>query len=168
MFLFLVCIVLLFSCQKSSDQSAPQEPTKIITVQTDQTDKKIAQIAEDAQNTLPGFFRQLTRADAKEEHFCIKYPFKADEGSGINMEQVWLTGIHFKNGIYYGFLASTPRHLGGMKKGDKVMFDTDTITDWMYVRGGRIIGGDSIKYLLEKTPEYQRNDKERELLRMLH
>jgi uncharacterized protein YegJ (DUF2314 family) len=55
-----------------------------------------------------------------------------------------------------------------MKKGDKVMFDTDTVTDWMYVRGGRIIGGDSIKYLLGKIPEDQRSDEERELLRMLH
>jgi uncharacterized protein YegJ (DUF2314 family) len=137
-------------------------------MQIGQTDKEIAQIAEDARNTLPGFFRQLTRADTKEEHFCIKYPFKADEGSGVNMEQVWLTGIHFKNGIYYGFLASAPRHLSGMKKGDKVMFDTDTVTDWMYVRGGRIIGGDSIKYLLKKIPEDQRSDEERELLRMLH
>jgi uncharacterized protein YegJ (DUF2314 family) len=137
-------------------------------MQAEQTDEKILQIAEDARNTLPGFFRQLTRANAKEEHFSIKYPFTADDGSGVNMEQVWLTGIHFKNGIYYGFLASAPRHLSGMKKGDKVMFDTDTITDWMYVRGGRIIGGDSIKYLLEKIPEDQRSDEERELLRMLH
>jgi len=161
-------IIFLFSCQKSSNQPAPQGPAKPITMQADQTDKKILQIAEDARNTLPGFFRQLTRADAKEEYFCIKYPFKADDGSGVNMEQVWLTGIHFKNGIYYGFLASAPRYLNGMKKGDKVMFDTDTITDWMYVRGGRIIGGDSIKYLLEKIPEDQRSDRERELLRMLH
>jgi uncharacterized protein YegJ (DUF2314 family) len=137
-------------------------------MQVGQTDKDLAQIAEEARNTLPGFFRQLTRADTKEEHFCIKYPFKADEGSGVNMEQVWLTDIHFKNGIYYGFLASAPRHLSGMKKGDKVMFDTDTVTDWMYVRGGRIIGGDSIKYFLKKIPEDQRSDEERELLRMLH
>ena len=164
----LTCVILFISCQKSSDQPTPQEPAKTITIQIGQTDKEIAQIAEDARNTLPGFFRQLTRADAKEEHFCIKYPFKADEGSGVNMEQVWLTGIHFKNGIYYGFLASAPRHLSGMKKGDKVMFDTDTVTDWMYVRGGRIIGGDSIKYLLRKIPEEQRSDEERELLRMLH
>jgi len=164
---FLACAVLLFSCQKSSDQPALREPAAVITMQIDHGDRKIEQIAEDAQNTLPGFFRQLTRADVKEEYFCIKYPLKADDDSGVNMEQVWLTGIHFKNGIYYGYIASAPRYLSGMKKGDKVMFDTDTITDWMYVRGGRIIGGDSIKYLLGKVPEDQRSDEERELLRML-
>jgi uncharacterized protein YegJ (DUF2314 family) len=165
---FVVGIILLFSWQKSSDRPAPQEPDKTITIQADRNDKHIVQIAEDARNTLPGFFRQLTRADTREDHFCIKYPFTADDGSGVNTEQVWLTGIHFKNGIYYGFLASAPRHLSGMKKGDKVMFDTDTITDWMYVHSGRIIGGDSIKYLLEKIPENQRSDEERELLRKLH
>jgi uncharacterized protein YegJ (DUF2314 family) len=126
---------------------------------------EILQIGEDARNTLPGFFRQLARG-GEAEHFCVKYPFVADDDSGINTEQVWLTGIHFKNGVYYGILANTPLHLGNLKKGDKVTFSMDEITDWMYVRNGKIIGGDSIKYFLEKVPEYQRREGERELLRM--
>jgi uncharacterized protein YegJ (DUF2314 family) len=136
-------------------------------MQEDQFDEEILQISEDARNTLPGFFRQLTRGGGA-EHFCVKYPFAADEDSGINTEQVWLTGIYFKDGLYYGILTNTPRHLGRLKKGDKVTFNMDEITDWMYVRGGKITGGDSIKYLLEKIPEYQRGEGERELLRMFN
>jgi uncharacterized protein YegJ (DUF2314 family) len=134
-------------------------------MQEDQFDGEILQISEDARNTLPAFFRQLTRG-REAEHFCVKYPFTADEDGGVNAEQVWLTGISFKNGIYYGILSNTPRYLGNLKKGDKVTFNMDEITDWMYVRGGKIVGGDSIKYLLEKIPEYQRSDGERELLGM--
>jgi uncharacterized protein YegJ (DUF2314 family) len=134
----------------------------------DDHNEKMAQIAEDAQDTLSGFFRHLNRTDAEEDHFCVKYPFAVDDDSGINREQLWLTGIQFKNGLYYGILANTPQHLSGMKKGDKVLFNMDNITDWMYVRGGKIMGGDSIKYLLEQIPQHQLSDSEHKLLRMLH
>jgi uncharacterized protein YegJ (DUF2314 family) len=130
----------------------------------EQADGEILQIAEDARNTLSGFFRHLNRPGAGEKEFCVKYPFPTNDYGG--MEQVWLTGIYFKNGMYYGVLASSPRQLNGMKKGDTVTFEADSITDWMYIRYDKIIGGYSIKYLLEKVPENQRSDKEFKLLQM--
>ena len=133
-----------------------------------QDDREIVRIAEDARNTLPVFFRYLTRAGANAGKDCyVKCPFLADEDSGVDREQVWLTGIQFNNGRYLGVLASAPRHLKGRKKGDMVVFEMDAITDWMYVQDGKITGGESIKYLLQKIPEERRSDRERELLRML-
>ena len=158
--LFLLCAVLLFSCEK------PSEPPEVTVVQVYQDDAEITRIAEDARNTLSVFFRFLNRAGGGKDCY-VKYPFMADEDSGIDKEQVWLTNIQFSNGKYFGVLTGSPRHLSGMKRGDRVIFDMEAITDWMYVRGGRIIGGESIKYLLGKIPEEQRNDRERELLRML-
>jgi len=137
-------------------------------MQAYQDDGEIARIAEDARNTLPVFFRHLAGGGANAGKDCyVKYPFVADEDSGVDREQVWLTGIQFNNGAYYGVLANTPRYLSGMKKGDRVIFEIDAITDWMYVRDGKITGGESIKYLVEKIPEDRRSDRERELLRML-
>jgi len=159
--LFLLCTVLLFSCEK------PADPPQITIMRVDQDDAEIERIAEDARNTLYVFFRYLTRAGAKGEHCYVKYPFTADDDSGVNREQIWLTGIQFKNGRYFGVLAGAPLYLSGMKKGDTVIIDMDTITDWMYVQSGKIIGGESIKYLLGRIPEDQRSDREQELLRML-
>jgi len=159
----LLCAVLLFSCEKSS------EPAEAAVMRVYQDDMEIARIAEDARNTLPIFFRYLTSAGAHAGKDCyVKYPFFADEDSGIDKEQIWLTSIQFSNGRYFGVLANAPRHLSSMKKGDRIIFDIDAITDWMYVRGGKITGGESIKYLLEKTPEDQRNDRDRELHGMFY
>jgi len=159
--LFLVCAMLLFSCEK------PAKLPESTVIPVYQDDGEIARIAEDARNTLPVFFRYLTRAGSSDDCY-VKYPFLADDDSGVDREQVWLTGIQFNNGRYFGVLASDPRHLSGKKKGDVVLIDMEAITDWMYVRGGKIIGGESIKYLLERIPEERRSDHERDLLRMLN
>jgi uncharacterized protein YegJ (DUF2314 family) len=135
-------------------------------MQVDQDDEEILQIAEDARNTLSGFFRHLNRPGAGEKQFCVKYPFPTGNDNG--MEQLWLTGIYFKNGKYYGILEGSPTHLNGMKKGDTVIFEADSITDWMYIRHDKIIGGYSIKYLIEKIPENQRSDREFKLLQMFY
>ena len=157
----LLCAVLLFSCEKSS------EMTEVAVMPVYQDDMEIVRIAEDARNTLPVFFRYLTGAGNAGKDCYVKYPFLADEDSGIDKEQIWLTDIQFNSGRYFGVLANAPRHLSGMNRGDRVIFDVEAITDWMYIQGGKIIGGESVKYLLEKIPEDQRNDRERELLRML-
>ena len=156
----LLCAVLFFSCEKSS------EPPKVTVMPIYQDDMELTRIAEDARRTLSVFFRQLTRTSAGKDCY-VKCPFTADEGSGVDREQIWLTGIQFRNGKYFGVLTSSPRYLSGMKRGDRVAFDIDAITDWMYIRSGKITGGESIKYLLEKVPEDQRSDREREFLRML-
>ena len=158
----LLCAILLLSCEK-----APKPPESAV-MQVYQDDMEIARIADDARSTLPVFFRYVTGGGANAGKDCyVKYPFLADEDSGVDREQIWLIDIQFNNGRYYGVLANTPRYLGGMKKGDRVDFEIDAITDWMYIRGGKITGGESIKYLLEKIPEEQRSDRERELLKML-
>jgi uncharacterized protein YegJ (DUF2314 family) len=161
-----LCIVFLFSCRKSYKLAMSGESARTM-LQAYQTEK-MTRIAEDAQDTMPGFFRHLNRKDSGSDYFCIKYPFAVNDDSGITGEQLWLTGIHFKNGIYYGIIANNPQHLNGMKKGDTVIFEMDNVTDWMYVRNGKITGGESIKYLLDQIPQNQLDSKEHKLLGMLY
>ena len=162
----LVCTLLFLSCEKMAVLFALREPARIMLM--DQADEELVRIAEDAQNTLHRFFRQLNRPGAGESGFSVKYPFAVDDESDIGTEQVWLTNIQFKNGSYFGSLNSDPRYLNGKKKGDRVIFMADAITDWMYIRNGNIIGGYSIRYLLERIPEEQRSDSERKLLQMFN
>jgi len=161
MFFLLLCGLLFMSCDRQ-----PVEQARAETAYTEQYDGEILRIAEDARRTLPIFFRQLTRGDPRESGFSIKHPFRADNGSGIGMEQLWLNGIHFKDGEYFGVLASIPLYVSGLQKGDTVALDMDAVTDWMYVRDGKIAGGRSIKYLLEQIPESRRSEEQRKMLQM--
>jgi uncharacterized protein YegJ (DUF2314 family) len=108
---------------------------------------------------MPGFFRNLARPEAGASNFYVKYPLN----SGDYTEQVWLGNIRFKKGIYYGNIANTTSLPHGKKR---VTIDTEQITDWMYIQDGKIIGGRSIKYLLEKIPEDERSDDQRKIMLM--
>jgi uncharacterized protein YegJ (DUF2314 family) len=136
------------------------------TIEIEQSDKEIERIADNARRALPIFFRNLTRPENGANNFYVKYPLSSDDG-GVEpkvLEQVWLGGIRFKDNTYYGTLANTTSSPDGKNK--EVIIDTDKITDWMYVQGGKIMGGQSIKYLLEKIPEDQRSEDQRRILRM--
>jgi uncharacterized protein YegJ (DUF2314 family) len=160
MFFFFLCAFLFLSCDRAVKDVSHAPSTAI---EIEQSDEEIARIAENAGRTLPIFFRNLARPETGAGNFCVKYPLTADDNS---IEQVWLGGIHFKDGVYYGSLANTAMRLDSMKKGGTITFDPDAITDWMYIQDGKIIGGRSIKYLLEKIPEEERSERQRKILQM--
>ena len=148
--IFLIIGIAFFSCEKQGSHIQTDKTT----LHMDQDDEELAQIAIQALDTLPDFFRRLLRPGKDENNFMVKYPFKADRYSGFNMEQLWLSNIRFKDGIYYGTVANTPFYVSAIKKGDTVTFNAGDITDWMYTSGDKIIGGHSIKHLLEQIPEH--------------
>jgi uncharacterized protein YegJ (DUF2314 family) len=152
--------ILLFSCGRTAhDVSRLPSPE----IEIEQNDAEIERIADNARRAFPIFLRNLSRPEKGAGNFFIKYPLTAADGG---MEQVWLSSIHFKNGLYYGILANTATRLDNMKKGGVITFEPDAITDWMYIQDGKIMGGRSIKYLLEKIPEEKRSADQRRVLRM--
>ena len=164
--LYLSCAAFFLSCQRQPVFDTINSLSGETTSVSDQTDGEILRITNEAKAGLFVFFRHLARPEAGDSNFSVKYPFAADEGSGVDTEQVWLTGIYFKDGRYYGKLSGNPVHLSGMKKDDTVTIIADNITDWMYVNNGKIVGGLSIKYLLEQIPEYHRSGGQKKLLEM--
>jgi len=157
-YIFLCVIIFFFSCDKNTRDFSPSP-----TAEVEQSDKELDRIADNARRSLPTFFRNLTRPEAGANNFFVKYPLSDDDGDA---EQVWLGDIRVKDGIYYGRLANTPSLPGGKKKDKLIIFDPDKITDWMYTQDGKIIGGRSIKYLLEKNPETQRTKGQQKILLM--
>lgn len=151
---------------KTANQASTATGGYATTLHVDQTNEALRLVSLDARNTLPFFFRHLLNPAKDESNFCIKYPFRTDDGSGFSMEQLWLTGISFKDGVYYGVLTNNPFYIASMKKGDTVSFSADEITDWMYLKNGNIIGGLSINYLLEQIPEYELSNEQQEILQM--
>jgi uncharacterized protein YegJ (DUF2314 family) len=99
----------------------------------------------------------LQRPGKGERNFRVKYPFAAEEESGFRYEELWLRDITFKEGMYYGEVSNQPFHIRDLSIGSRMPFYGDTITDWMYEQDRTIVGGRSIKYLIEQTSELDRD-----------
>jgi len=154
-------IAALFSCEKQ----------KIIltdrtVIHQDQNDQELLRITNNARDSLSEFFRHMLRPAKDERNFMVKYPLKTDANSGFYMEHIWLCDIQYKNGVYYGTAANTPFYISSIKKGDVIPFSMEEISDWMYIKGEKIAGGYSIKYLLEQLAD--RSEEQQHILEMFH
>ena len=155
-FLFLVLFSYsFFSCEKH----AAHIPSDKTTLHIDQGDEELTAIAKYARDTLPVFIRHMLRPAKGEDNFRVKYPFRANRGSGFSMEQLWLSDIMYKDGVYYGTVSNDPFYVDSLKKGDTIALNIEDITDWMYTSGEKIIGGRSIKYLLNQLSEHTKEQQ---------
>ena len=166
MFKFFLVLLLFSSCYRFNATRLDHQQIKETTVLINRFEKDILQVEENAKKTFTTFLRQLNRVNTDKGNFYVKYPVLTDAGKEIRTEQVWLTGINYENGNYYGKLANTPLNVSSLKKGDKIIFYTDSITDWMYISNGKITGGQSIKHLIELIPESDRSFLQKKILGM--
>jgi uncharacterized protein YegJ (DUF2314 family) len=149
----LLCLV-LGGCKKEEAPLFRRDHTR----RTHSGDEALERIARDARERLPLFLKHLQHPLRGEEGFSVKYPFAADPGSGFLREYLWLGDIVFREGVYYGRILNRPYHIGALEAGMEVPFSFDDIADWMYVKKGAIIGGFSIKYLIEAIPPLDREE----------
>jgi len=56
-------------------------------------------------------------------------------------------------GLYSGRFANAPVHFPGRRIGDLVTFKDADISDWMFMRNGKIVGRETIKPLLKSMPK---------------
>ncbi|HOH36266.1 MAG TPA: DUF2314 domain-containing protein [Spirochaetota bacterium] len=160
LFLLTAATLTLSGCNKF--ESIFSNKDGIVSVQSD--DQEMNQIINNARNTTDQFLTAMQNPADDESNFIIKYPFKTDEGSELEVEHMWITDITKENNEYYGILNNEPVYIKKMKIGDKVKFDIKKISDWMYYKGEKIIGGKSVKYLLEKSDNL--SDSEKKYLEM--
>jgi uncharacterized protein YegJ (DUF2314 family) len=53
----------------------------------------------------------------------------------------------------FGAFANAPRDLPGRKGGEVALFKEADISDWMFMRKGKIVGGETIRPLLKSLPK---------------
>jgi len=71
-----------------------------------------------------------------------------------NGEHIWIAEVKkTADGRYSGKFANAPRDLPGKKAGDVAEFKEADISDWMFTRNGKIVGGETIKPLLKAMPK---------------
>jgi uncharacterized protein YegJ (DUF2314 family) len=159
-------VLIIFSgtaCQKKL-QVKNTETDSITSVPAD--DPEMNKIIGNARKTIDAFFAAMEDGTDENSGFQVKYPFDTDAGSPESVEHIWLSDLTRKDGKYFGIVANDPFYLAALKFGDEVEYDPGKISDWMYFHGDKIIGGESVRYLIESIPEKERSADEKAILEL--
>jgi uncharacterized protein YegJ (DUF2314 family) len=93
-----------------------------------------------ARNTLPTFWASWEAPKPTEAGHALKVRFKVD----AEVEHIWLTDVKkLSDGNYSGQFANEPSELLGKDIGDQVEFKQSDISDWMFMRNEKIVGGET-------------------------
>jgi uncharacterized protein YegJ (DUF2314 family) len=103
-----------------------------------------------ARDTLPTFWASCDAPKPTETGHTLKVRFDV----GADVEHIWVSGVEkLSDGNYSGRLANEPSDLLGKDIDDQVEFKEIDISDWMFMRNDKIVGGETIKAILKFMPE---------------
>jgi len=100
-----------------------------------------------ARATLRKFWASYQAPKESETGHSLKVRFPYGTNSG---EHIWMAEVKkISDTAYSGRFANAPVHLRGKRAGDQVEFTEADISDWMFLRNGKIVGGETIRPMLK-------------------
>lgn len=106
----------------------------------EQSDAVMNGAIADAQAHLPYFMERAAAPSPTEEGFVLKVAFPTPVNGDGSREHIWVGEFQKTAGGYAGVLGNEPLNIAGKKLGDRVEFTADMITDWGFMRDGKMIG----------------------------
>ncbi len=68
-------------------------------------------------------------------------------------EHFWLTGLTYRDGEFHGTINNDPGIVGNVKFGQQWSIKQAEISDWMFMRDGKMHGNYTLRPLLKTMPE---------------
>ena len=136
--LLIFSILIFWSCSS-------EPPETLVEDGYDQQEMNAA-IAQ-ARSEVDLFISELTNGNGTD--FAVKAPIE-DQGE---TEHFWLTDITYQNGAFEGTIGNEPGVVTNVKFGQKWTIKKSEISDWLFMREGKMHGNYTIRPLLKTMPE---------------
>ena len=115
-------------------------------------DKEILEGREKSRGTLPIFWAKFANHESNETKFMVKLGI-SDQG---RVEHMWCVDIIGNADKATCKIDNEPETVHTVKSGQRIDVDPTIISDWMYLKDGKIKGGQSIRILTSRMPEEKR------------
>jgi uncharacterized protein YegJ (DUF2314 family) len=112
-------------------------------------DPEMAAAIASGRTTLGRFWQALENPAPNESSFALKVGLPTRSGGS---EHIWANRIERKDGKIFGSINNVPKDLRNIRLGQRIEIPEPLISDWMYMRSGKIIGGYTIRALLKRLP----------------
>lgn len=160
--LLLIFSLSLICCNDNKGYLSKKENNgdEVYTVGSD--DDEMNQAILKAKQTYPEFLTALHSEDSLNHAHAVKMRF--DFGSEkTNAEHMWLGDLFFRDSVLFGILNSDPVEILSVKNGDTLEIKKEKLSDWMYIRDNRLMGGYTIKVLYNKMTSEEKKQFDEEM-----
>src|SRR3954471_4319680 len=123
--LIALLLTLLPACSKKD---------KVISVEDD--DPTMTAAISEARETLPQFWQVFEKRERGETDFSLKVRITDKKGT----EHFWASDIERRAGKTMGTINNDPNIVKSVKLGDRIQIPEADITDWLYMRDGKMVG----------------------------
>ena len=100
-----------------------------------------------ARSEVDSFIAEMSKRNGTD--FAVKVPIEDKE----EIEHFWLTDIVYRNGKFEGIISNEPGIVTNVKDGQKWSVKKSEISDWMFMRDGKMHGNYTMRPLLKTMPE---------------
>jgi uncharacterized protein YegJ (DUF2314 family) len=146
-----VAVVAVLGVRLATPLPAARAEDQSPVVNVPSADVEMAAAIAKARATLPTFWASYENPKPSETGHSLKVRFRYRTVDG---EHIWMADVKkLADGRYSGRFANEPRYLPGKRAGDLVEFGEADISDWMFLRNGKIVGGETIRPLLKSLPK---------------
>jgi len=152
---FFILTFMIFSCKEKKGYVSKDENNGDAAYSVTNEDEEMNKAVLEAQKTYNDFLSALKKQDSLMENFSVKMRFDYGDNNG---EHMWLDDLYFKNEKLFGVLSSDPIEVKTVKSGDTLEVVRNRISDWMYLRNNKLVGGYTIKVLYNKMSEKEKEE----------
>jgi uncharacterized protein YegJ (DUF2314 family) len=115
-------------------------------------DPEMLAATAEARKTWPEFVKAFAKKPENSESFSAKFPFDAPD----QKEFMWVEVVSIKGDTVVGRLGNDPVWVKDLKLGDEVTMKVSQLSDWMYIKDGEIVGGYTVKVLMDKQKQEEK------------
>jgi len=144
--------------KKQNEHKVRKRPNQADVVDVRNEDEKMNWGMEKARLTLHHFKNCLKQPRPEQQYFSIKVKIE-DQGK---VEHIWLTEPSFDNdNNLFGVVGNEPIDVKSVKLNQKIGIEERSVSDWMIIEGGRLIGGYTIRAIRDNLsgPALQNFDR---------
>lgn len=124
-------LLMLSACGGKKSSSAPAGPGN----------NAMAAAVGQARDSLPYFFKELQAAGKNNVHFSVRVLVQDQMFS----EELWLTDLVLETSNIRGRVGNKPEEVRNIDMNDIISVSTNSISDWMFVVNGTLVGGFTIR-----------------------
>jgi uncharacterized protein YegJ (DUF2314 family) len=98
-----------------------------------------------ARNSLADFWQIYDKHPNGESDFCLKVKITDKEQN----EYFWVVNLERKDGKTFGTINNDPDIVHNVKIGDRIALNEPDISDWLYMRDGKMVGNYTLRALFK-------------------